>query len=37
MQRETIAASPGVRPPRPLTVRAQSIPPRHAFPEQAHA
>lgn len=37
MRWETIAAPSGVRPPRPLTVRAQSIPPRHYFPEHAHA
>lgn len=33
----TIAAPPGALPPRPLTVRAQSIPARHHFPEHAHA
>lgn len=33
---ETITAPPGTAPPRPLTVRAQSIPPRHSFPEHAH-
>ena len=33
---ETIAAPPGVAPPRPMTVRAQSIPARHYFPEHAH-
>ncbi|WP_205963471.1 AraC family transcriptional regulator [Roseicella aquatilis] len=32
-----MATPPGVRPPSPLTVRAQSIPPRHDFPEHAHA
>src|SRR5688572_6911312 len=32
----TIAAPPGSAPPRPMTVRAQSIPPRHYFPEHAH-
>lgn len=37
MRWETIAAPPGARPPRPLTVRAQSIPPRHCFPEHAHS
>lgn len=37
MRWETIVAPPGVMPPRPLTVRAQSIPPRHYFPEHAHA
>ena len=36
MQWETIAAPPGLMPPRPLTVRAQSIPARHYFPEHAH-
>ncbi len=34
---EIIAAPPGLAPPRPLTVRAQSIPARHYFPEHAHA
>jgi AraC-like DNA-binding protein len=33
---ETIAAPPGLAPPRPMTVRAQSIPARHYFPEHAH-
>jgi len=33
---ETIAAPPGLAPPRPITVRAQSIPARHYFPEHAH-
>lgn len=33
----TIAAPPGVMPPRPMTVRAQLIPARHSFPEHAHA
>jgi AraC-like DNA-binding protein len=37
MQWETIAAPPGVAPPRPLTVRAQAIPARHYFPDHAHA
>lgn len=37
MRWETIAAPPGAMPPRPMTVRAQSIPPRHYFPEHAHA
>ncbi len=36
MRWETIAAPPGAMPPRPMTVRAQSIPPRHHFPEHAH-
>ena len=31
-----ISASPGVLPPQPITVRAQSIPARHEFPEHAH-
>ncbi|CAH2602572.1 AraC family transcriptional regulator [Rhodovastum atsumiense] len=34
---ETVTAPPGLAPPRPMTVRAQSIPPRHAFPEHAHS
>src|SRR3954468_9046467 len=33
---ETIAAPPSSAPPRPVTVRAQSIPARHYFPEHAH-
>ena len=33
---ETIAAPPGLAVPKPLTVRAQSIPARHYFPEHAH-
>jgi len=33
---ETIEAPPGLPPPRPMTVRAQSIPARHAFPEHSH-
>jgi AraC-like DNA-binding protein len=33
---ETIAAPPGLPPPRPVTMRAQSIPARHYFPEHAH-
>jgi cupin domain len=36
MDWETVAAPPGLPPPRPLTMRAQSIPPRHYFPEHAH-
>src|SRR3712207_1215347 len=36
MTLETIAAPPGLAPPRPMTVRAQSIPARHYFPEHAH-
>jgi len=37
MQWGTIAAPPGLMPPGPLTVRAQSIPARHSFQEHAHA
>ena len=33
---QTIEAPPGVSPPHPITVRAQSIPPRHHFPEHSH-
>jgi AraC-like DNA-binding protein len=33
---ETIEAPPGLAPPQPITVRAQSIPPRHYFPEHTH-
>ncbi len=33
---ETIEAPPGLAPPQPITVRAQSIPARHCFPEHAH-
>ncbi|WP_018262142.1 AraC family ligand binding domain-containing protein [Methylobacterium sp. WSM2598] len=33
---ETIETPPGLAPPHPLTVRAQSIPARHAFAEHAH-
>ena len=33
---ETIAAPPGLASPKPMTVRAQSIPARHYFPEHAH-
>jgi hypothetical protein len=33
---ETIEAPPGLAPPRPLTMRVQSIPTRHYFPEHAH-
>lgn len=36
MNWKTVAAPPGVAPPRPMTVRAQSIPPRHYFPEHFH-
>lgn len=37
MRWDTIAAPPGVLPPHPMTVRAQSIPARHSFQEHAHA
>ncbi|WP_431272125.1 AraC family transcriptional regulator [Dankookia sp. P2] len=37
MRWETIAAPPGLTAPGPMTVRAQSIPARHYFPEHAHA
>src|SRR5689334_16323276 len=33
---ETIKAPPGLTSPQPMTVRAQSIPARHSFPEHAH-
>ncbi|WP_262027389.1 AraC family transcriptional regulator [Microvirga sp. Mcv34] len=33
---ETIQAPSGLAPPQPVTVRAQSIPARHSFPEHAH-
>src|SRR5688500_4477254 len=33
---ETIAAPPDAAPPRPMTVRAQSIPARHHFSEHEH-
>src|SRR5918997_368602 len=33
---ETIEAPPGTAPPQPITVRAQSIPARHYFPEHTH-
>ncbi|WP_336490031.1 AraC family transcriptional regulator [Methylobacterium nigriterrae] len=33
---ETIAAPPGVASPQPMTVRAQSIPARHYFPDHDH-
>ncbi|MFC7555337.1 cupin domain-containing protein [Pseudoroseomonas wenyumeiae] len=33
---ETITAPPDAAPPSPMTVRAQSIPARHFFPEHAH-
>ncbi|WFU11875.1 helix-turn-helix transcriptional regulator (plasmid) [Rhizobium sp. CB3090] len=31
-----ITAPSGLRPPQPITVRAQSIPPRHYFPDHSH-
>jgi len=37
MRWDTIEAPPGVMPPHPMTVRAQSIPARHSFQEHAHA
>src|ERR671913_279053 len=36
MSWETIEAPPGLEPPRPITVRAQTIPARHFFPEHSH-
>jgi AraC-like DNA-binding protein len=33
---EIIKAPPGLAPPRPITVRAQSIPARHYFPDHSH-
>ncbi len=33
---ETIQSPAGLGPPRPITVRAQTIPARHSFPEHAH-
>jgi AraC-like DNA-binding protein len=36
MNWETIEAPAGLGPPAPLKVRAQSIPPRHFFPEHSH-
>ena len=36
MSWKTVAAPPGVAAPRPITVRAQSIPARHYFPEHFH-
>jgi AraC-like DNA-binding protein len=36
MRWETIETPPGLPSPRPITVRAQSIPARHSFPEHAH-
>lgn len=37
MSWETITAPSDAAPPRPMTMRAQSIPPRHSFPEHEHA
>ncbi|RUU14280.1 AraC family transcriptional regulator [Mesorhizobium sp. USDA-HM6] len=37
MSWHAITAPPGVRPPQPITVRAQSIPARHYFPDHSHA
>ncbi|TAL82321.1 MAG: AraC family transcriptional regulator [Beijerinckiaceae bacterium] len=37
MRWRTVAPPPGVAAPQPLTVRAQSIPARHYFPEHSHA
>lgn len=37
MRWEIIKAPPGATPPQPLTVRAQSIPARHYFPEHCHS
>ena len=34
---EPIQAPPGLAPPEPITVRAQSIPARHYFPEHEHS
>lgn len=36
MSWKTVAAPPSAVAPRPMTVRAQSIPPRHYFPEHFH-
>ncbi|WP_289052793.1 AraC family ligand binding domain-containing protein, partial [uncultured Methylobacterium sp.] len=36
MRWDTIETPPDSRAPQPLTVRVQSIPARHAFPEHAH-
>lgn len=36
MEWKAVEAPPGVAAPRPMTVRAQSIPPRHYFPEHFH-
>ncbi|KMO27925.1 hypothetical protein VQ03_30195, partial [Methylobacterium tarhaniae] len=37
MRWQTIETPHGAAAPQPLTVRAQAIPARHAFPEHAHA
>src|SRR5215469_5616083 len=36
MRWQLIEAPPGIAPPRPIRVRAQSIPARHSFPEHKH-
>lgn len=36
MSWETITAPPDAAPPKPMTMRAQSIPARHTFPEHEH-
>ncbi|MCV0370204.1 helix-turn-helix transcriptional regulator [Filomicrobium sp.] len=36
MSWSVVAAPPNLPPPRPITMRAQTIPPRHHFPEHAH-
>lgn len=36
MKWETVSAPPDAAPPAPVTVRVQSIPPRHSFPDHAH-
>jgi len=36
MRWSIVAAPPDASPPRPITMRAQTIPPRHHFPEHAH-
>lgn len=37
MDWQTVEAPQGLPAPRPMTVRAQSIPARHYFPDHAHA
>lgn len=37
MHWETIVAPPNLPSPRPMTLRAQTIPPRHCFADHAHA